>query len=44
MTDAGYVIAGYVVTGAVLAAYTARLLWRGRSAAKALPPEERRWR
>ena len=44
MTDAGYVIAGYVVTGGVLAVYAGRLLWRSRNAARALPPEERRWR
>jgi hypothetical protein len=34
MTDAGFVIAGWVVTGVALAAYSARLIWRTRSASR----------
>ncbi len=44
MTHAGYVIAGYAVTAVVLAAYAWRVIRRGRSLARALPPEDRRWR
>ena len=34
MTDAGYVITGWVVTGVAVAAYWARLVWRTRSASR----------
>jgi hypothetical protein len=43
MTDAGYVAAGYAVTGGVVLAYVLRLFQRARAAARLLP-EERRWR
>jgi hypothetical protein len=41
MTDAGYVLGGWVLTGAVFAAYTARLWARSRRVRRQLPPEER---
>jgi hypothetical protein len=37
----GYVAAGYAVALGTLALYAARLVWRGRALARALPPEER---
>ncbi|MGH9041450.1 MAG: hypothetical protein ACRDZ3_14590 [Acidimicrobiia bacterium] len=40
MTDAGYVIAGWAVTGAALGGYLARVLVRSRRARKLLGPEE----
>lgn len=40
----GYVDAGYLVTGLVVAAYAWRLVRRGRRLAASLPPEERTWR
>ena len=39
-----YVVAGYGLTALTLAAYTLRLLRRGRGLTRTLPPEERRWR
>lgn len=41
MTDAGYVIGGWTLTGAVLVAYRGRLWMRSRRARQLLPPEER---
>jgi len=38
-----YVGAGYGVTFIVLVGYTVRTLLRGRSLAKQVPPERRRW-
>jgi hypothetical protein len=45
MTDAGYLVAGYSVTFAVLAAYAAWIVGRKRALARELPPDERdpRW-
>ena len=43
MTDAGYVIAGYSIVFGTLAVYVARMLVRGRSLSKQVPPEDRRW-
>jgi len=42
MTDAGYVIGGYGIVFVTLAGYTIRLLVRGRSLSKQVPPEDRR--
>lgn len=39
----GYVVAGYLTTFVVLVAYIARMLRRGRSLSKQVPPEDRRW-
>ena len=38
-----YVAAGYAVTAFVIAAYSWRVLRRGRKLAGSLPPEERTW-
>ncbi len=43
MTDAGYVIAGWIITVGVLGAYGATLVRRGRKLSRIVPPEERRW-
>ena len=40
MTDAGYVLGGWSLTGVALAVYTGRLLVRSRRARRMLPPEE----
>ena len=40
MTDAGYVLGGWALTGAALAGYVARLWARTRRARKLLPPGE----
>jgi hypothetical protein len=40
MTDAGYVLSGWVVTGAALGGYLARLWVRGRRARKLLAAQE----
>jgi hypothetical protein len=37
------VIAGYVIVFGVLGAYVARMLLRGRTLSKQVPPEGRRW-
>ena len=44
MTDASYVIGGWVATGGILLAYTLHLFRRTRKVAEQLPPEERTWR
>lgn len=41
MTDAPFVLTGWTLTGAVLAAYAARLWARTRRVRPLLPPEER---
>ena len=41
MTDAGYVLGGWALTGVVLAGYVGRLWARTRRARKLLPPDER---
>jgi hypothetical protein len=43
VTDAGFVLAGYVLTFGAIAAYAGRVLLRGRAQAKRVPPEDRRW-
>lgn len=43
MTHLGYLAAGWGIGLAVLGAYAARTLRRGRSLADQVPPEERRW-
>ena len=45
MTHAGYLIAGYGATFAVLASYAAWIVSKKRALARELPPEERdpRW-
>lgn len=43
MTDAGYVVAGYAVTFAGVAAYAWRIVARGRRVSSAVPRERRRW-
>ncbi|HVE47955.1 MAG TPA: hypothetical protein VNA57_14560 [Acidimicrobiales bacterium] len=37
----GYVIAGYGITVVTLAAYSLRVVLRGRALVRALPPEQR---
>lgn len=44
MTQMGYVFLGYGVAAAVLAAYSLRVILRGRKLSRTLPPEERTWR
>ncbi len=44
MSDAGYVIAGYVLTAVVLLAYIGWIALRFRRVRRTLPPEEvERW-
>ena len=43
MTDAGYVIAGYVGVVGSLTLYAALLLRRGRRMSRRIPAEKRRW-
>lgn len=43
MDDAGFILGGYGLTAAVIAAYAVRVVVRGRRLTRALPPEERRW-
>jgi hypothetical protein len=40
VTDAGYVIGGWAVTGVAIAGYVARLWARSRRARRLLPPDE----
>jgi hypothetical protein len=46
MTDAGYVVGGWTVTGVVFAGYVARLWLRTRRVRKLVPPEveDGQWR
>jgi hypothetical protein len=44
MTDMGYVYLGYVVCFGSLAAYSLRVVLRGRKLSRSLPPGERTWR
>lgn len=37
----GYVVAGYAVTVVTLAAYSLRVVLRGRALTRSLPPEHR---
>lgn len=43
MTHAGYVTAGWGISLAVIGAYAARTIARGRALSRQVPPEERRW-
>ncbi len=43
MTDAAYVFAAWGVSLAVLGAYALRVVRRGRSLSRRVPPAERRW-
>lgn len=43
MTHLGYLVAGWGLALAALAAYALRILRRGRTLAEQVPPEERRW-
>ena len=40
MTDAGYVIGGWAVTGIAIGAYVGRLWSKSRRARRLLPPDE----
>lgn len=40
MTDPGYVLAGWIVTGAAMGGYLARVVIRSRRARKLLGPDE----
>jgi hypothetical protein len=44
MTDMGYVYLGYAVCFGSLAAYSLRVVLRGRKLSRSLPPGERTWR
>lgn len=43
MTHASYVFAGWGISLAVIGAYAVRVLQRGRSLSRRVPPEDRRW-
>jgi hypothetical protein len=43
MTHVGYVAAGWGISLAVIGAYAARTIARGRALSRQVPPEERRW-
>ncbi len=43
MSDWTYVAVGYVAVFVVLVVYAARLVARGKSLSKQVPPEDRRW-
>jgi hypothetical protein len=43
MSNWGYIVLGWSVTGAALAAYAMRLVTRGRSLTRRVPEEKRRW-
>jgi len=43
MTQMGYVFLGYGVAFGALAAYSVRVVYRGRKLSRTLPPEERTW-
>ena len=42
MTHVGYLVGGYTLTAVVLAAYVARLRWRGRALARTTTTDRRR--
>ena len=41
MTHVGYIVGGYTLTAVALAAYVARLRWRGRALARAAADRRR---
>lgn len=43
MSQWGYVLLGWLLTFAVVVAYTVAIIVRGRVLSRRLPPEERRW-
>jgi CcmD family protein len=43
MSDWGYILAGYLAVFGGVGAYVVRLVLRGRSLSRRLPPEDRRW-
>ena len=43
MSQMGYVFLGYGVVFGALAAYSVRIVLRGRKLSRTLPPEERTW-
>jgi hypothetical protein len=43
MTQFGYVYLGYGVAFGAIAAYSVRVVLRGRKLSRSLPPEERTW-
>jgi hypothetical protein len=43
MTDAGYIVAGYIAAFAGLGGYAAWVLLRGRSLTRQVPADRRRW-
>lgn len=43
MTHLGYVLAGWIVTWAVLGGYGWRVLRKGKYLAQLVPTDERRW-
>jgi hypothetical protein len=43
MSQFGYVYLGYGVCFGALAAYSVRVIYRGRKLSRTLPPEERTW-
>ncbi|MDQ1355667.1 MAG: hypothetical protein QOG44_40 [Acidimicrobiaceae bacterium] len=43
MTQMGYVFLGYSVVCGALAAYSVRVILRGRKLSRTLPPDERTW-
>jgi len=42
-THAGYLVAGWGISLAILGLYAVRIVLRGRSLAARVAPEERRW-
>ncbi|MDH3752320.1 MAG: hypothetical protein OEU32_00505 [Acidimicrobiia bacterium] len=43
MSNWGYIIVGWSAAAGVLGAYAVRLVTRGRSLSRRVPPERRRW-
>jgi heme exporter protein D len=43
MTNVFHVTLGWGISLGTLAAYALRTVWRGRSLARQVPPEQRRW-
>lgn len=43
MSNWGYIIIGWGVTGGALGLYSSRLLLRGRALSRRVPEERRRW-
>ncbi|HEV8296305.1 MAG TPA: hypothetical protein VGQ20_03380 [Acidimicrobiales bacterium] len=43
MTHAGFIFTAWGVSLAAIAAYCARLVWRGRTLMRRVPEDRRRW-